>query len=63
MSTLLRFVVMSLAALIEKVFQGDPHFTPRSRHLVRFTRSRDDARPLTHGARPEDSEAVAGLKP
>jgi hypothetical protein len=39
MLTLLRYLVMSLAALVEKAFMLDPHYIPRERHLTRFARA------------------------
>ena len=62
MLTLLRFMVMAVAALAEKAFLADPKYSSRPRHLTRFMRQREDTESLTHCAQPEPAEAVAGLE-
>ena len=42
MLTLLRYLVMSLAALVEKAFMLDPHYIPRERPLTRVARAPED---------------------
>ena len=38
MLTLLRLLVMSIAALAEKAFLADPNYAPAPRHLARLPR-------------------------
>ena len=63
MLTLLRFMVMAVAALAEKAFLADPNYSPRPHHLTRFVRDRQHIEPLAHSAQPEGAHAVAGLEP
>lgn len=62
MLTLLRFMVMAVAALAEKAFLADPTHNLSQRRLTRFVRQREDSEPLTHCAQTEPAEAVAGLE-
>ncbi len=63
MLTILRWMVMAVAALAEKAFLADPNYSPRPRHLTRFIRDRERTEHLAHCAQPEPTEAVAGLEP
>ena len=62
MLTLLRFMVMAVAALAEKAFLADPNHSPSQRQLTGFMREREDSEPLTHCEQTEAAEAGAGLE-
>ena len=62
MLTLLRFMVMAVAALAEKAFLADPNHIPSRHRPTRLIRQREDLERLTHCAQSETAKAVAGLE-
>jgi hypothetical protein len=62
MLSLLRFLVMAVAALAEKVFLRGPNHIPSRHRPTRFKRHQDDLERLTGRRLPETAKAAAGLQ-